>query len=502
MPPALLSRVFAEAERLQGRDLKRSLRLITLAWAFGAVFFSATGGTSLPELAKLLGATPFFYGLLGAVPFAATAIQLPVCWIVERTRRRKWLFITCVSGQRILWLVIALLPFVIPRTPEWRTVRLGALLVVYFLAACLGWVGNPTWMGWMADLIPPRIRGRYWAFRRRVGLLISAPTALASGWFIDYSARTGLGVDRGLAIVFTVAAICGTIDVLLFTFIPEIPKRPLQEKLTWRLLLATPLKDQAFRRYLYFSVTLTFATVGLVGHFLQRNLREVVLLDNTMVNATLLIAPSIGSYLAVGWWGRAADRWGNRPIITIATLGSAPLPALWCVVTPELKWLAPLITFLGGVFWSGLELALTNTLLGFAEGNRVSSYQAVSSIMTAVGGVAGPLLAGTLMQLLSGWHYELGPIRLVSYHVLFLISAAMRLLAVVLSRQIIEPKAKRAHDILRIMAANIYNATRSLVLAPLRVVGWPPRATVPVQPGEEEENRSDAAPLGRTGKSG
>jgi len=469
--------IFREAERLRGPELKRSLRRVTAAWAFGAVFFAATGGTSLPELAKELGSTPFFYGLLGAVPFLATVIQLPACWIIERTRRRKWLFIFSVGAQRLMWLVVAILPFVLPAGPEWRNVRLAALLGVYFVACSLAWVGNPTWMGWMADMIPPKIRGRYWAFRRRVGLLVSVPTALLAGWFIDFAETGPLGLPVGLAIVFAVAAICGTIDILLFIFIPEIPKRPTEANLTWSHLILTPLRDRAFRRFLYFSMLLTFCATGLIGHFLQRDLREVVQLDNMTVNLVLLIAPSLGAYAAFGWWGRARDKWGSKPVLIVATICIIPLPAMWCFVTPQLWWVAPLIPLIGGMAWSGIELASINILLGFAEGGKVSSYQAISSILTGMGGVAGPLLAGSIAQALHGWSMEIGPIRLVNYHVLFLLSSVLRCFVVPLARNLEEPTARPARDILRLMAANTFNATRSFVLLPLRVVGWPARAT-------------------------
>ncbi len=49
---------FREAKAVRGQELRRALRLATIAWAFGATFFGAIGGTALPELAKSLGAAP------------------------------------------------------------------------------------------------------------------------------------------------------------------------------------------------------------------------------------------------------------------------------------------------------------------------------------------------------------------------------------------------------------------------------------------------------------
>jgi MFS family permease len=233
---------------------------------------------------------------------------------------------------------------------------------------------------------------------------------------------------------------------------------------------------------------LLFSTGGMIGHFLQRNLREVVQMSNMTVNVVLLIAPSVGWYLSCGWWGRACDRWGSRPVLIVASTCIIPLAAMWCLITPGLWWVGPLIPLAGGMAWSGLELASTNIMLGFAEGGRLSSYQAIGSIVAGIGGVCGPLLAGTIAQVLTGWSVRIGPLTLVSYHVLFLLSSLLRCLVVPLARRLDEPGARPARDVLRLTAGNVFNATRSFVLMPIRMAGWPVRATYRLRNGRGDND--------------
>ncbi len=50
---------FRQTKEVHGKELKNYLRLVTIAWGFGAMFFGAVGGTAMPELAKSLGAPSF-----------------------------------------------------------------------------------------------------------------------------------------------------------------------------------------------------------------------------------------------------------------------------------------------------------------------------------------------------------------------------------------------------------------------------------------------------------
>lgn len=474
---------FRQTEKVRGKELKSYLRLVTIAWGFGAMFFGATGGTALPELSKQLGAPQWFFGLLGAAPFLGLVPQLPVSWLIERTGRRKWLFITTCTTHRLLFLFIALIPFIVPA--EWETLRLGALITTLVGSWILGGFAGPTWNGWMGDMIPPRIRGRYWAFRRRVGLITTMAAALIAGQFIDYAAGTRMGTEGGIAVVFGIAAIFGSIDVLLFMFIPEIPKRISPVRLSWRQLIAEPLMDRSFRQLMTYWFLLNFANAGLISTFFQRNLREVVEMKNSWVNFVLVVSPSIGWYMAVKWWGRARDRWGNKPILVLASAAVVINPLIWCLIRPEWAWVGLLIPIYGGFVWAGIDMALCNALLGFSGGGRVSSYPALAAIISGLGGIAGPLLAGALGQMMTGWQMQVGPFTFISYHALFVLGAAMQALTVLLARRIEEPQARSTREVLRVLYENASAASRVLSYVPRRVASVPMGGITSTEPRRE-----------------
>ena len=68
---------------------RRSFELIALGWLFGSVWSTATAGSPTTIFLKELGASPFQFGVLAALPFIASLLSLPARLLTERTGERK-----------------------------------------------------------------------------------------------------------------------------------------------------------------------------------------------------------------------------------------------------------------------------------------------------------------------------------------------------------------------------------------------------------------------------
>ena len=98
------------APKPRGPALRRAMGLVTLAWVFGSVFVTGTGGATFTVFATKLGLTPFQFGLLAAAPYVASLASLPASLLIDRTGRRKPIFLTGLYLQRLMWVPIALGP--------------------------------------------------------------------------------------------------------------------------------------------------------------------------------------------------------------------------------------------------------------------------------------------------------------------------------------------------------------------------------------------------------
>ena len=169
-----------------------------MAWLFGAVWFTAVSSPLLTTYARALGCGDFHFGLINALPFLAALLSLPASVVIDATGQRRLIFLTGLYIQRAIWLLIAVVPlWLFPRGASAEELKLvlpaiaTLFLVMYFLQQGGQAMGGPAWVGWMSELVPDRIRGRYFARRRQLGVPLAIAATLVIGWVIDKDPLAG-----------------------------------------------------------------------------------------------------------------------------------------------------------------------------------------------------------------------------------------------------------------------------------------------------------------------
>jgi MFS family permease len=296
------------------------------------------------------------------------------------------------------------------------------------------------------------------------------------------------------------AAVFGAADIALFHPVPDPYREP---KAGGGLLRAmrTPLKDRQFLAFGGFVGVLTFA-VSFMGQFTTLYLFERVYIGDkaasfgTGAQTMLLVMPMVAQLFVLPVWGRAADRIGKKPILTIAALGMVPIGIAWTLLGPSNVWLGYVLSFSGAVFWTGVEVANFNLVIemsGRGDGQGGSAYVAVNTVIVNIAGCMGGLAAGLIAQSLRDFHWA--PIwgfkTFTFYDALFALSGVMRLLAVAIFLPFIhEPSARPAGEALRFISANIYSNVFNAVLQPLKV--FRPGRPTETPPLAVSEPRSEA----------
>ena len=466
--------------------LRRSLELITLGWFFGSVWQTAAlSGSPLTIFAKGLHGAPLQFGILAALPYVASLLSLPASLLIERTGQRKKIFLASLYFQRLLWFPIALIPM-------WLVGRYGAagagqalavfLGLLFVMHAC-GAVGGPAWVSWMADVVPDRLRGKFFSRRRQWGLVSAIPAALLAGWLLDQRAggADAMAPLRWTAIVFMCAAVFGLADIHLFQYVPDVPKAPQRGSGLLRAL-GEPVRNRQFLWFAGFVGTLTFA-VAFMQQFVTLYLldKSKVGVSNATAQMMMLVVPMAAQLLMLPVWGTAVDRMGKKPVLALAGLGLVPVAFGWCLLGPGDLWLGYILAAGQMVLWTGVEIANFNLVLemsGSADSREGacggSAYVAVNSVIINLAGCLGGLAAGVIAEGLKHWHWApLPALKTFSfYDVLFALSGVLRLAAVaVFLPFIIEPAARPAAETLRFMTINLRHHLSTAAMRPLRLVG-------------------------------
>ena len=139
----------------------------------------------------------------------------------------------------------------------------------------------------------------------------------------------------------------------------------------------------------------TFA-VNLSSPFFNFYMLNDLALDfNTVTLYTSLVAGA--NLLMLVFWGKLADKLGNRPLLLLAGIAIAVIPLFWLFAGTDSVsvwvWL-PIIHLVWGGFQAAIDLCYSNIQMSLAPVNRPSQYFAVAAAVTGVSGGLGATAGG------------------------------------------------------------------------------------------------------------
>ena len=330
------------------------MRIAVVSWMYGSAWTVLVSGIQLKTFARLLGFSDFDFGLLAAVPPVATMFMLLAAVLIERTGLRKYQFLEFGTVHRLLWLLIAAIPlaFMVPsRQAVWM------MLLVYSVSWVMHSFAAPAWTTWMGDIVPKRIRGRFFATRFGFGRLIQIVLVVGIGILLD---EITLPMEAGQVEsvenqpyllwatmgIFAVAALLGATEILMYRKVRDIMPRPTEDQerphqvyiprpKRWtpfsaigfgglyvhRFLaevLVEPMKDPVFRNYVKYGFTVAFAT-SVPGFFFWVYTTESLGFSKLAANVLYMVISPILGMIGLQVWGRLLDRWGRRPVLMVST---------------------------------------------------------------------------------------------------------------------------------------------------------------------------------------
>lgn len=467
---------------------RAELRRITLAGVWFNFWLWIISGAAMTQFARGVGTPDWAFGLLAALPFIGTMSQLPVSWWLNAGGNRRRVFMwTCVSG-RLSYVAAAAVPWVLPAHPGlWWPLMLGLLAVGWLLMQAAG----PPWMNWMADVIPRRVRGRYFAKRA----VLTAPVAI----FLTVAVAYGMdAVERTAAeqmllttsLLIGVAGVFGALDPLMFLKVRDPQShesRADRQRRTgasdgdWRggwSALAAPLKSPGFRTFVLFSVLMNFS-FGFIGQYVWLYVLDVVGWTNLQANLMLIAVPLALQMLTRNAWGRACDRYGKKPVLLVSWAFVCFGSIGWLLITPDAVWLGYGIIVLVTLAWPGMEVAHFNFLLDYSgDKSGGTSAVALNSLAVGVAGTAAGFFAGAVAAWLGrDWTWVLpgllgwGGVVLTYHGVLILVSTAVRLLALGVIFRLHEPEATGTRESIRMAASGLWSNVRQIGGRPVRTSG-------------------------------
>lgn len=454
-----------------GDALRRAIRagyIAAVVWACGNAIASSI---LFSYLIQELGAKGRQVAYLQVVPALFGLLRLLTPLVIDRLygTKRTYLFLSG-AAYALLFAIAPAIEF--GRETASRPAALSLLIGIYCVHQLLEQIAVIALWTWLADLIPRRLRGRFFARRNIWQLIVVIPTLLASGFYIDLAIaaeRKATTATRDASSIVEAAkpapiasrpyaaAHYGTLInlsavLMLASLAPlaAVPQGATSQSSTrsnqrhgLQALVASLREPGALRLVLYgcwFSLSnglFTAAQFVFPKAVLNLGLGTVNAMQTTM---------RVGQIGFSAWAGPASDRFGNRPVIVLSQLLIGAAPLFYFLASPNFPyWL-----FGAWILWSayaGINICVPNLtfrLVPPAERSALYAvYQALSGLMFAVGALAG----GIAFDFFITKELIEAGLSLPRFGLCFLAALVLRMTGAAIIASVPEPGAKRVVDL-------------------------------------------------------
>jgi MFS family permease len=392
----------------------------TLIGSIGGMFFTYFG--------MRIGLKPIHWGVMGAITSWGLTVEIISARATHRLMHRKLIWFVCSFSARTLRFLAILLSLWLWRAGYSSSAM--TLIVAISIASCLDAMSSTPWFSWLADIIPEEVHGRFWGRRTAwIAVAMIVATVPAAILMDRTPEQWKLEVTQ---IIFLVATVFGLLDLIIHGTIPEPPMaRPPENSFLQEILL--PLRDINFRPWLTCNLFCSLAASlggALSVLFCMQNLQlQRHFLAGMIV---LTVAPLVVMILTAGWLGEIVDRVGPKKVIYWASLALVLNPLFLIFATPRTAafWICG-SSIVCGIAMPAAANAATKLVTRFPAPGQRAMYIAVSDTASYIGNGFGALAAGLIAKAFADWSCVLGGWTFNIFHAIFVISATLGFIAVI-----------------------------------------------------------------------
>jgi len=424
-----------------------------MRYAFIAAIMGVLGGafTSLPVMtlvALKLGGKEVSVGLLSfasLTPWFASIFTMPM---IEYLGKRKVLLLWH-SVSLIFVFLLLFLPWL---AGVWSKQNcLIFLFVVIFLRSCSEGMGATGWFPILHDIVPARVTGRFFGNLRTAWQSAGLLGLLVIAFFLGNEPEWWQ-----FEILFLGAGVAWIGRSLSFIRLHEKPPLKTREnKSSVRKIMVEFYRERSLRPLIGYLLTYGMACT-FAEPFKIKLLKDLGYSEAFIIQAYCMI--NAGAILSLWFWGRLADKYGNRSIFSVSHFGMIAVSFFWFFYNTSSfgAVLVFVLYFLSSVFNSGNGIAQTRYIMHAIASDKQNYITMLNVLNFSVWGIA-PLAGGVLLKMTENVHIAVGNIFLSSYQIFFIIAAALYAVPHILRRRLHFHKDRSTVEVLFILMRPFMN---------------------------------------------
>lgn len=414
-----VKKTFYDNGNLTKTDYEKGRMKFIYEGSTSMVMFALAGGAFLAGFANFLGADDGFNGVLGAIPALAGSIQIFSSIFFEKLEHKKPLISLFAVVGRLLIGVMFLIPLAIIN----KTISLYTLMIIYILAQVFMSFVGPSMSGWLVDLTPEKMRGKYLAKKDAVSLAFVTVASLLFGKVLDVF-KTNKSENIGFIIIGLVLIILAFLEMYFLSEIrePLIHKKNIDLKL--KNTIFEPVVNKDFRKVLILFVFWNISLFIALPYF------SVYMVTGLKLSYTYIMIMGLLSNVArvilVKHWGILADSksWEKTTVYSILTLAMCHF--IWGFANQETAFIiVPLMNILGGIAWGGASIAMFNIQFIYAPKKNRTVYIGGCAAYGGIIGFATTLLGSIIIDAVGSSKIVVLGFSFSNMQVVFLISGVL-----------------------------------------------------------------------------
>ncbi|PYG90296.1 MFS transporter [Ruminiclostridium sufflavum DSM 19573] len=419
----------SKTENFTQQELKRSLFLITAAVIFGKIFYVTINGAPFTGFLRELGANDLLYSIIAATPYLGGVLQIFASYALEKTGKRKMMFLISGYIHRLIWIPIVLIPVIIPK--ENKNVALMIITILIIIYSIVNSVVNISYNSWMGDIVPASQKGSFFGKRTAISAITGIIAGVAFGKYLD-----NITSLVSFAIVFTIASIFGALDASCFIGVKEPPMTPIEKNSSFISMLIEPFKNSNYLKLIIFISCWNFGFNFSIP-FLNIYMIEQLKIDYFTISIFQQLLAGITTVFFINKIGLLSDKYGTKPILRLCCYSVCILPLMWCIATPSSYIAVMSVSFLlFGLFSQGIVILSNNFSIWLAPEKNRSMYLANYSIITTLSSGIAYICAGAFMEASKTIIYKLnnaifGSQVFNNFHILFAVSSLLMICSII-----------------------------------------------------------------------
>jgi MFS family permease len=410
---------------------------------FNALSFQIVLSSPMILYAKALGASATVLGIIAGMMPLLVIFQIPAAHYVARVGYKR--FVYAGWGTRVMFIfVIALVPITAGFLDA--TARLALILMLLFGFNLSRGISSAGWLPWITSLVPASVRGQYLA--RDAACVNSASFAamLLAAMCLGSQPKAWQ-----FSVLFLFSGVMGMTSLFFLKRIPEgeTPERirTSNTPVPWGEIFNFP----GFKQLVIVAVAWSVAYGGMQA-FTVAFLKVAI----GMAEGQILFLNStafLGGLCSLWFLGSRLDHLGSKPVLTFSFATWMVVTAGWALLAGHVLWPSMLfifvLQFLMGLFAALVSMSNTRFLMAVVPLMGRDHFFALFSVLANVSLGLAPIAWGVLIDAVGRREITTGYFEWNRYTVFFVLVALVFVVALALTRRLVEPQAATMDRLLK-----------------------------------------------------